>query len=223
MGIKILGISASPISGGNTEMFLGEALKAAEEYDDIQTELITLADKEINDCKHCRWCAMKQQEGKFCAQNDDMTGIYPRLIQADGLLLATPVYMGRLSGYMAAFLDRFMAFAHGKVYRGALKNKVGGALSVSWSRNAGPELALLGVASIIPGMGMILVTPGVGLGAQWGAVALSSEGGMGKASPEDRLWVLKDEYGLMGARVLVGRMVELITIIKAGEAAMKTG
>jgi multimeric flavodoxin WrbA len=53
MEIKILGICGSPIKGGNTEVFLNEGLKAAESVGDVQTELISLAGKEIRDCRHC--------------------------------------------------------------------------------------------------------------------------------------------------------------------------
>ena len=98
MVIKVLGVCGSPIKGGNTELFLNEALKAAEASGEVQTELITLAGREIKDCRHCNWCVNKQIEGKFCAQNDDMAEIFPKILAADGLMLASPVYVGRLSG-----------------------------------------------------------------------------------------------------------------------------
>ena len=101
MEIKVLGVCGSPIQGGNTETFLEEVSKAAEGTGDVKTELISLAGREIRDCRHCNWCLTKQVEGKFCSQNDDMAEIYAKVLQADGLLLASPVYIGRLSGYLA--------------------------------------------------------------------------------------------------------------------------
>ena len=51
MEITVLGICGSPIKGGNTEVFLKESLKAAEATDGVKTKLISLADKDIRDCR----------------------------------------------------------------------------------------------------------------------------------------------------------------------------
>ena len=221
MEISILGICGSPIKGGNTEVFLKESLKAAEANDGVNTELISLAGKDIKDCRHCNWCARKQEEGKFCAQEDDMLGIYPELLKADALLLASPVYIGRLSGYLACFIDRLRAFSHGKFYHRVMKNKVGGALAVAWGRNSGLETTLLIIDSAFLMMQMIPVAAPVGAaGSPLGAAGLSSQGGTGNFDPEDKLGVLRDEHGLKGARALCKRVVEITKLIKAGEAAL---
>ena len=101
MEIKVLGISGSPIKDGNTDCFLQEALNAVEGTEGVTTEMVSLAGKDIKDCKHCNWCLKKQKKGFFCAIKDDAQGIFPKILEADALLLATPVYLGRLSGYMA--------------------------------------------------------------------------------------------------------------------------
>jgi len=72
-----------------------------------------------------------------------MEDIYPLVLEADALLLASPVYVARLSGYMASFLDRLRVFAHGNHYKGRLTDKVGGALGVGWFRHGGLETTLL--------------------------------------------------------------------------------
>jgi multimeric flavodoxin WrbA len=219
--IKILGICGGPIKGGNTELFLKEALKAAEAVSGVQTELIALAGRKIGDCRHCNWCVRKQVEGKFCSQDDDMAEIYPKLLEADGLLLASPVYIMRLSGYLACFLDRFRVFASGNFYRGKLHNKVGGALCVGGLRNTGMETTLISMLFAFMVMEMIPVGPRHRLGAL-GAGGLSSDGGTGKSDPEDKLGVLKDEYGLRGARSLGQRVVEVARLLKAGAEAATT-
>ena len=221
MGIKVLGVCGSPIKGGNTEVFLREALKAAEEVDGTSTEIITLAGKDIKDCRHCNWCLAKQEEGKFCAIKDDVVEIFPKVLEADVLLLASPAYSTRLSGYLACFIDRLRCFAFGKVYRGKLENKVGGALAVGWLRNTGIETTLLSIHSAFLAFAMIPVGPPHGLGSPYGAVGLSSEGGTGKFNPEEKLGVLKDEYGLAGARRLAKRIVQVARLLKAGEQALK--
>jgi len=209
MSIEILGICGSPIQDGNTEAFLREALQAAEGSGKVHANLVSLSGREIKDCNHCNWCVRKQKEGKFCAQQDGMTDIYPLLLKADALLLASPVYIGRLSGYLACFLDRLRVFAHGNVYKGKLKDKVGGALAVSWFRNRGPEMTLLNIVSTYLTFGMIPVGPTEGLGSPFGAAGLVTEGGTGKFHPEDKLGVLSDEYGVKGSRLLGHRVADI--------------
>jgi multimeric flavodoxin WrbA len=218
MPIRILGVCGSPVKGGNTEAFLSEALKTAEGRGDVSTELIRLIEKQIGDCRHCNWCTSKQVEGSFCCLKDDMQDVYPKIIAADALLLATPTYAGRLSGYSAVFLDRFRALVLGKNYRGVLRNKVGAAMTVAWMRNAGAETALLSVVTSYLMWGMVVASPGEG-GCEFGAVGVSSEGGSGRFVPEEKLGVLGDKLGMASARALARRTVELARIVRAGQEA----
>ncbi len=220
MPVKILGICGSPVKAGNTEVFLDEALKAAEGLGDVTTESVGLIDKRIGDCRHCNCCTSKQVEGSFCCIKDDMLDIYPKIIEADALLIATQTYAGRLSGYSAVFMDRFRALVLGRRYRGVLRNKVGAAMTVAWMRNAGPETALLSVATAYLMWGMVLASPGEG-GSEFGAVGISSEGGSGRFAAEEKLGVLKDKLGMASARALAKRTVELARIMKSGQEAQK--
>ena len=211
MKIKILGVCGSPIKGGNTEIFLQEALKAAREIKDVETNIVLLSGKDIGDCRHCNWCITKQEEGEFCLQKDDMSEIYPLILEADGLLLASPVYFGRLSGYLANFVDRLRVFHFGNYYRSKLKDKVGGALAVAWTRNGGLETALLSMDHTFQPLGVLSVG---------GAAGVSSLGGTGEFAPDDKHLILRDEYGLKSARRLARRMFELVKIIKLGKEAL---
>lgn len=220
MEITVLGVCGSPVKGGNTEVLLTEALKAAEAVPHTHTHLVRLADHKIGDCRHCNWCLAKQDIAAVCALKDDMAEIYPLILAADVLLLATPTYAARLSGYLAAFLDRCRPLVLGKYYKRVLTNKVGGAMTVAWMRNAGPETALLSVVSAYLMWGMVVASPGEG-GCQYGAVGLSSEGGSGKFDPEERIGVLKDKIGMDSARLLGKRSVELARIMRAGQEALE--
>ncbi|MDH5696259.1 MAG: flavodoxin family protein, partial [Dehalococcoidia bacterium] len=204
MKINILGVCGSPIKRGNTEIFLRETLKVAGEMEGVETNIVLLSGKDIRDCQHCNWCITKQEEGNFCSQKDGMSEIYPLMLQADGLLLASPVYFGRLSGYLANFVDRLRVFMHGNYYSQKLKDKVGGALAVAWLRHEGLETTLLSINYAFWRLGMLTVK---------GAPAVSSLGGTGKFIPGDKHLVLKDECGLKSARELAGRMVEIIRMI----------
>lgn len=220
MEIEVLGICGSPFKDGNTEVFLRESLKAAEAVGGVKTHLLSLAGKEIKDCKQCNWCVKKQEEDKFCVQEDDMAEIYPEMLKADALLLASPVYFGRLSGYLACFIDRLRVFVHGNAYRGGLRNKTASALTVAWGRNTGGETTLFSVVSSLLMLEMLPVGPPHGSGSTFGAVGLASENGTGKFDRDFKLGVLRDEFGLKGARSLGKRIAEVTKIIKAGETEL---
>lgn len=213
MPVKILGICGSPIKGGNTEAFLSEALREAESLGDVSTQLVPLIEKRIGDCRHCNWCALKQEAGAFCCIKDDMLDMYPRIIEADALVIATPAYTGRLSGYSAVFMDRFRALVRGRHYRGILRSKVGAAMTVSWMRHAGPETTLLSVITAYLMWGMVVASPGEG-GCEFGAAGVSSDGGSGRSLPEDKLGILRDKLALSSARALAKRTVELARIMQ---------
>jgi multimeric flavodoxin WrbA len=212
MKIKVLGICASPVRGGNTQAFLEKCLEAAGGEPQVEVQMVTLAEKKIGSCKHCNWCLSKQTQDLFCIQRDDMDEIYPLVADADALALATPVYIGRLSGYLASLMDRLRAFVYGKVHRGRLADKVAGALAVGWYRHAGLETALQSIVAGIFTLGMIPVaTPH----CPWGAAGLSSKGGTGEFQKSVRLGVLEDSWGVEAAQALGKRMVYLARKMKA--------
>lgn len=216
--IKIVGICGSPVKHGNTEAVLTAALTHLESLGDIGTELITLADKQFSGCTHCNWCVKKQSPGRFCQQQDDMDPLYEKLVEADGILLATPVHFGRLSGLLANMVDRLRAFVHGNLYGGRLRNKVGGALAVAFFRGGGIETTLQSLNAVFFIFEMILATSRL---YQLGAGALSSEEGKGGLRKGVRHMALEDKYGEASAIRLAERTAELARIVKAGTEAVK--
>jgi multimeric flavodoxin WrbA len=219
MDINILGICGSPVKEGNTEAFLKVALKAVEKVDGVRTGLFRLADRRISDCRHCNWCLVRQEAGKFCSIQDEMYELYPMLLESDAILLASPVYLGRLSGYMATASDRFRCLSHGRHYHTALKDKVGGALAVGWLRDGGAETTLISLFSALTCHGIITLTP-PRFGGFYGAMGMASSEGAGKFDPKDKLGVLKDEYGMEAARSLARRVVEVAAQLKHGKQAL---
>lgn len=215
--IKILGISGSRVRNGNMEALLEAAMSQIEHHQEVEGEIINLAGKDINGCNHCNWCVKNQSEGKFCVQDDDMTDIYLKVLETDGLLLASPAHFGRLSGHLANMIDRLRVFVHGNVYKMSLKNKIGGALAVSFFRGGGIETTLLSIDLLLIGLQMILATGWY----QLGSGAYSSREGKGGFEKEPRHLVLEDDIGVMSAKMLVDRMVELARIVKAGQDALR--
>ena len=132
--MKVLGINGSPHREGNTAHALRDAL-AAIEAEGIETAYISLADLDIHPCKGCFAC----REGE-CVQVDDMQSLVDAMYHCDGLILASPVYMGLITGQMKVMMDRTVLFRT----RGRfdLTGKVGGGIACAGFRNGGQELTL---------------------------------------------------------------------------------
>lgn len=99
--MKVLAISASPRPGGNSDVLCDRFLKGAEEKGHT-TEKIKLAGKQLYPCLACYQC----RDTKRCVQKDDMESILQALIDADVIVLATPVYFYSMSAQMKIMIDR---------------------------------------------------------------------------------------------------------------------
>lgn len=121
--MSILLICGSPRSKGNTELLLS-MLENELEGKNIETELITLAGKKINHCSNCNRCI----DNNKCAQEDDFDSIYQKVLNSDGLILGSPVYVGAPTSLLMAFLQRvtYVAFNNGN----PLARKIGGPIVV---------------------------------------------------------------------------------------------
>jgi multimeric flavodoxin WrbA len=212
--IRILGIAGSPVKEGNTEALLKEALTVTSSDPGIQTEVLHLSGLKIDGCTHCNWCIKNQTPEKFCALSDGMDEIYPALVRADAVILASPVHIGRISGLMADMIDRMRVFVYGNVHRGRLTDKVGAALVVGFLRHGGLEMTLSILNSTFAIFGMIPVGRG--------GMALTSLEGKGKVTKGIRHMALEDGLGVLTAKGAVQRAAELAKIIQAGKKALKT-
>jgi multimeric flavodoxin WrbA len=99
--MNILAISASPRKGGNSDVLCDRFLEGAKESGH-QTEKINLADKNISPCVACCSCC----KTKVCVQKDDMAEILQKLIDADVIVLSTPVYFYSMNAQMKTMIDR---------------------------------------------------------------------------------------------------------------------
>ena len=216
--LNILGVNGSRVKKGNTHKLLEQALSQANQHQTVSTEMIALTDRVINPCNHCNWCVKSQTRDKYCTQDDGMSDIYPKLLSADGILLASPSHFGRLSGLMADMIDRTRAFVHGKHYKLPLKNKIGGALAVAFFRGGGVETTLASINLMFQVHFMIPAHSGL---YQLGAAAFSSRDGKGRFEKEPRHMVQEDEYGILSAKLLLDRVIELATLVKAGVKALQ--
>ena len=102
--MKVLGILGSPRRKGNTELLLDECLKGAESQG-AQIEKVVLVDLKITPCLELNVC---YQKGK-CPIDDDMKGLYPKLLEADCVVVASPIFFYTVTAFTKAFIDRCQA------------------------------------------------------------------------------------------------------------------
>lgn len=99
--MKILAISASPRKGGNSDVLCDQFLKGASEAGH-EAEKIQLGHKNITPCVGCYGC----RSNHSCVKKDDMEEILQKLIEADVIVLATPVYFYCMDAQMKMMIDR---------------------------------------------------------------------------------------------------------------------
>lgn len=100
--MKVLLINGSPESNG----CIHTALKLAAEVlnnEGIETEEISVGNKDIRGCIGCRRC---KQTGKCVFDNDLVNETSPKLKEADGMIVGTPVYYGNPNGTVLSFMQR---------------------------------------------------------------------------------------------------------------------
>lgn len=105
MSKKVIILSSSPRRGGNSDMLCDEFLSGALQAGH-QAEKICLKDKMIHYCTGCGTCFSR---GKACPQKDDMAGLLDKMVNADVIAMATPVYFYTMCGQMKTLIDRTCA------------------------------------------------------------------------------------------------------------------
>ena len=105
MGKRVLILSSSPRRRGNSERLCDEFMRGAQEAGN-EVERVFLGDKHINYCTGCSVCSMY---GKPCPQKDDAAEVVQQMIDADVIVMATPVYFYTMSAQMKTLIDRTCA------------------------------------------------------------------------------------------------------------------
>ena len=101
MSKRILVISTSPRKGGNSETLADEFVRGARDAGN-DVEKITLYDKTIGFCRGCLTCQSTQR----CVIRDDADAIAQKMLRADVIAFATPIYYYNMCGQMKTLLDR---------------------------------------------------------------------------------------------------------------------
>ena len=102
MSKKVLALAGSPRKGGNSDLLCDQFLRGAENAGHW-AEKIYISDKTINYCTGCGACFAKPGD---CVQQDDMAEILEKMVAAEVIVMATPVYFYSMNGQMKTLIDR---------------------------------------------------------------------------------------------------------------------
>ncbi len=186
--MKVVAFSGSARRGGNTATLVKRVFRELEKAG-IEHELVELAGKVIRGCTGCGLCG--QRKNRRCSmENDVINECIAKMIEADGILLASPTYFTDVSSEMKALIDR--AGMVGKSNDYLFRRKVGAAVVAV--RRAGSTHAFDTMnhfffieQKIVPGSSYW----NVGIGGALGAVEKDEEGlETMRVLGENMAWVL---------------------------------
>jgi multimeric flavodoxin WrbA len=104
--VNVLGVGGSPRKGGNSDILLQRLLKGVAAAGMVP-EGIQLRDYQFQSCSGCERCRKEKQ----CVElKDGMQLIYPKIQEAKGLILASPIHNYNMTALMKAFIDRLYCF-----------------------------------------------------------------------------------------------------------------
>ena len=102
--MKVLGIMGSPRIKGNTDLLLDEALRGAKSRQ-AEVEKIVVDKMKITPCKEYYGCL---KDGN-CVMRDDMDVIIPKLLEAEGIIVASPMFFYGVTAQLKTLIDRCQA------------------------------------------------------------------------------------------------------------------
>ena len=184
--MKILIINGSPRLNGNSTILINNMVEVFNELNAI-VEVVNVGNADIRGCTACGYCKTNHK----CVFNDLVNETSPKLKDADGLVLVSPVYYGSPNGNIISFMDRLF---YSRSYD--LRYKVGAAFSIA--RRAGTTASFDMFNKYFTISGMPVVS-----GDYW-------NNGYGREKGE----IEDDKEGLRNARVIAKRMVFMINAIK---------
>ena len=198
MRTVILGISGSPIKDGNSDTLVQEALRMAAQVEGVETDFVSLADKDIAMCTHCQYCIQNRSK---CKIEDDAQRIWEKMEEADGLILGGPTWFLTLAPPLTNLFSRlreavFFTFRY--------RNKIGGSISCGWF-GWGMDYALDTIDGLMRACQIIPVARGA---------AVSSTVAYGQRATYLEHGALDDPSGATAVRNVGLRVAEIARMIK---------
>ncbi len=191
--MNVVAFSGSARKDGNTAILVNHVFRELEN-EGIKTELFQLAGKKIRGCMACFKC-MEKKDKRCAAEKDVVNDCIAMMLEADGIILASPTYFSDVSSEMKALIDRagMVSRANGDM----LKRKVGAAVAV---QRRGGAIHSFDTMNHFFFIGQMIV-PGssywnFGVGRQIGEVEKDEEGIQTmKQLGQNMAWLLKKLHG----------------------------
>ncbi len=225
--IKVLAISGAHRKGRrNTVYMLEQALDAASEVGDVETDLIELRDKNIGHCVQCEGCMGSYKSGPRadlkgmahppwavhgCIVKDDVQAIHEKMEEADGIIFGNPTHLLGISSRMKQLIDRSRHIVH----HYCLRWTVGSCLTVAYFSQGGQETCNEEMIKYMQALKMIIVTRG-GRG-------VSGPTAGGPVPWEDdgtQIAVENDKASIRSSRVTGRTVAQTAMVVKAGRLAL---
>jgi len=191
--MKVVAFNGSARKNGNTAILVNHVFQELEK-EGIETELMQLAGKKIRGCIACNKC-FENKDQRCSVTHDVLNSCIEKMIEADGIILASPTYFANISTELKALIDRsgMTSIAN----EGMFKRKVGAAV-VAVRR--GGSIHAFNAINHFFFIGQMIV-PGstywnMGFGLDKGDVEKDEEGLLTmKALGENMAWLLKKIHG----------------------------
>ena len=122
--MKVIAFNGSARKDGNTAILINQVFGELEKQD-IETEMMQLSGQKVKGCIACYKC-FENKDQRCSVKNDIVNDCIERMLQADGIILASPTYFADVSAELKALIDRagLVAKANGDMFR----RKVGAAI-----------------------------------------------------------------------------------------------
>ena len=208
MTVRLLGLNCSPRDNSNSSIMLERAFEKLDATypGEAEHEIIHLRDLHIEPCKACNVCGKTKDTGRFipCVREgeDDVQMVLDKMVAADGLLVATPVYFGLPTDLFSRFIMRTRPLRHQDF---KLANRPVGVMATAGRRSGGAETAIIATWLPFVRNGCLVVGNGDGT-CQFGAYGWAA--GRGD--------ILNDEWGLEQGFQTTERVFTLAKVFKAG-------
>jgi multimeric flavodoxin WrbA len=187
--MKVVAFNGSPRKEGNTFQSL-QIVMAELQKEGIETELIQVGGKALHGCTACYGC-YKNKDRECVIKKDDLNSYVAKMIEADGIIIGSPVYFSNVTSEVKAFMDRAGLVARANDY--LLDKKVGAAVLAV--RRAGATFAFSAInffffiqQMIVPGS----IYWNLAIGREPGEVQNDEEGILTfKTLGQNMSWLLK--------------------------------
>jgi multimeric flavodoxin WrbA len=192
---EVIAFNGSPRKNGNTSILIGHVFEELEK-ENIKTELVQLSGEVARGCTACMKC-FANKDGHCVFDDDIINSCIDKMVEADGIILGSPVYFLDVTAEMKGLIDRagLVNMANG----GLFQRKAG--IAVAALRRAGGVCTLdtmhhflLFSGMVVPGM------PVLGIGREIGDVEKDEEGIMrAHEAGKTMAWLIKATKAAKGA------------------------